>query len=48
MNKIRIKEFEVPDDIIAEVANIITSNNLEMSRNFLSPAGFQIKFFIFD
>ena len=29
MNNIRIKEFEVPADIIAEVANIVTSNDLE-------------------
>lgn len=29
MSNIRIKEFEVPADIIAEVANIITSNDLE-------------------
>lgn len=29
MSKIRIKEFEVSADIIAEVANIVTSNDLE-------------------
>lgn len=29
MSNIRIKEFEVPADIIAEVASIITSNDLE-------------------
>jgi hypothetical protein len=29
MSNIRIKEFEVPADIIAEVANIVTSNDLE-------------------
>jgi hypothetical protein len=29
MSSIRIKEFEVPTDIIAEVADIITSNDLE-------------------
>jgi hypothetical protein len=29
MNSIRIEEFEVPADIMAEVANIVTSNDLE-------------------
>jgi hypothetical protein len=29
MSNIRIKEFEVPADIIAEVANIVISNELE-------------------
>ena len=29
MSSIRIKEFEVPTGIIAEVADIITSNDLE-------------------
>jgi hypothetical protein len=29
MSIIRIKELEVPADIVAEVANIITSNDLE-------------------
>ena len=29
MSNIRIKEFEVPADIIAEVATLVTSNDLE-------------------